>query len=131
MAFYLETSALVKLVLPEAESSALRAWVTGADSDLVASDLVRTELLRAVRSTDESSSGAAKVVLDGLVLFPFSPRILDAAGLLAPPELRSLGAIHLAAALALGDDLDGLVTYDLRLRQAAEAYGLTVLSPGA
>jgi hypothetical protein len=44
--------------------------------------------------------------------------------------LRSLDAIHLAAALDLGDDLDGLVTYDERLGEAARLNGITVLAPG-
>jgi len=46
-----------------------------------------------------------------------------------PPEVRSLDAIHLAAARLLDMDLDELVTYDDRMRQAAIAQGLTVSSP--
>jgi predicted nucleic acid-binding protein len=57
--------------------------------------------------------------------------LLDRAGDLEPPQLRSLDAIHLAAALALGPDLGVLLTYDERLREAASAQGLTVASPGA
>jgi predicted nucleic acid-binding protein len=55
--------------------------------------------------------------------------LLDRAGGLDPPELRSLDAVHLAAALALGPDLGIMFVYDVRLRQAAEACGLPVGAP--
>jgi len=53
----------------------------------------------------------------------------EAAGTLVPPDLRSLDAIHVAAALSLGDDLGDLVTYDARMVNAAEAQGVNVVSP--
>ena len=43
--------------------------------------------------------------------------------------LRSLDAIHLAAALELGDELDGIVSYDDRLSDAAELLGVAVIAP--
>jgi predicted nucleic acid-binding protein len=43
--------------------------------------------------------------------------------------LRSLDAIHLATARVLVPELDGLVTYDERLRKAATDAGLPVISP--
>ncbi len=46
-----------------------------------------------------------------------------------PLLLRSLDAIHLAAALELGDELDGIVTYDERLSDAAALLGVAVISP--
>jgi predicted nucleic acid-binding protein len=46
-----------------------------------------------------------------------------------PPQLRSLDAIHLAAALAIGDDLEAFICYDARLADAARAAGLTVVVP--
>ena len=52
------------------------------------------------------------------------------AGRLDPTTLRSLDALHLAAALDLGDDLDGLVTYDDRLAEAAALNGVPVTTPG-
>ena len=58
-------------------------------------------------------------------------RVFEQAGLLNPPALRSLDAIHLATALDLGHDLEGIVTYDTRLAEAAVHNGVTVVSPGA
>lgn len=56
--------------------------------------------------------------------------MLSAAGTLRPPELRTLDAIHLATAQALGADLGLFVAYDLRLLQAAEGLGLRTAMPG-
>ncbi len=63
-------------------------------------------------------------------LLRINNRILDAAGLLTPSELRLLDAIHLASAEQLGSDLRGIVTYDERLATAAAGRGLRVIQPG-
>ena len=55
--------------------------------------------------------------------------MFEHAALLGPTMLRSLDALHLSAALVLGDDLDGLVTYDDRLAQAATTNGIRVTAP--
>lgn len=129
MAHYLDTSALVKLVAREAETAALRKWLAAEERDVVASDLVRTELMRAVRRRDKAAAQAARAVLDGLTLLPLSADVFDTAGLLDPVDLRSLDAIHLASARTLGDDLEGIVTYDDRLARAAADYGLPTIAP--
>ncbi len=55
----------------------------------------------------------------------------DRAGTIQPSSLRTLDALHLAAAMTLGSDLSGLVAYDDRLCSAAQDLGLPVASPGA
>jgi predicted nucleic acid-binding protein len=55
--------------------------------------------------------------------------VLERAGGLRPANLRSLDAIHLVAALSLGDELDDVVTYDSRMFAAATAQGLNAVSP--
>lgn len=129
MAHYVDTSALVKLVVAEPETAALRAWLTEADRDLVASNLARTELLRAVRRATPDRVLQARAVLDSITLTDLSAPLFEQAGRLDPTTLRSLDAIHLAAALDLGDDLDGLVTYDDRLAEAARSNGIAVVAP--
>lgn len=57
MAYYLDTSALVKLVVTEAESASLRAWITKTEAVAVSSDLARTELARAVRRGSPHATG--------------------------------------------------------------------------
>lgn len=129
MAHYLDTSALVKLVVAEPESAALRAWLSEADRDPAACDLARTELLRAVRRSAPDRVLQARAVLDSLTLTEVTTSIFEEAGRLDPTGLRSLDAIHLAAALDLGDDLDGLITYDDRLAEAAQLNGIRVTAP--
>jgi len=114
-------------VVPEAETDALRRAVRG--EVLLASDLVRTELRRAVRRAAPLQGAVAESVLARLRLVRLDADVLDAAGRLDPPVLRSLDAIHLACALLLGAELDAFVTYDVRQAEAASAAGLTVSSP--
>ncbi len=129
MAFYMDTSALVKLVVAEAETEALRSWLVEEPREPVACDLARTELLRAVRCAAPDRVVQARAVLDAVTLVEVTTAIFEEAGRLDPTVLRTLDAVHVAAALALGDDLDGLVTYDDRLAVAAEANGIAVTSP--
>lgn len=126
----MDTSALVKLVLDEGQSDELRDWLSNQTA-VVTSDLSRTELLRAVRRQQPSLAVGAREVLDSLILLSLGSEIFDQAGRLNPAELRSLDALHLASALDLGDDLDGLVTYDHRLADAARSLGVQVYAPGA
>ena len=126
---YLDSSAIVKLVLPEPESLGLRDFLAG-DDDHVSSALARVEVLRTVRRVDsaENTLRDAEQVLERVSFVDLNEPLLADAASLKPPSLRSLDAIHLATALSL-DGLDALVTYDRRLRDAATDAGLTVASP--
>ncbi|GIG36328.1 type II toxin-antitoxin system VapC family toxin [Cellulomonas pakistanensis] len=126
--YYYDTSALAKLVVAEAESAALRAVMLEAVN--VSSDLARTELVRAVRRAVPDRVPLAHDVLTALDLVALTPEVMDAAGRLGPDALRSPDAVHVAAALTLGDELDALVTYDDRMAEAATRTGLHVLAPG-
>jgi predicted nucleic acid-binding protein len=129
VAWYLDTSALVKLVVAEPETPALTAWLRSADRRLVSSDLARTELLRAVRRSSPANLVQARAVLGAVDLLALHPALLEQAALLDPATLRTLDALHLASALALGDDLEGVVAYDERLVGAARSVGLTTHAP--
>ncbi len=134
--FYVDASALVKLVRDEPESDALRAFLT--DSDIVSSELVLTEVPRAIRRAAASDPrlaletliDRAGAALDGVALLPLGRDLLLAAGALAEPALRALDAIHVAAAVDLAP-LDGFVSYDERQAAAARLAGLRTVSPGS
>ncbi|MGI9016313.1 MAG: type II toxin-antitoxin system VapC family toxin [Euzebya sp.] len=131
MADYFDTSALVKLVIAEPETYALRTWIADrGDVPAATSDLARTELLRAVRRGAPELVGRAREVLESLTILALRPALFMTAGRLDPAELRSLDALHLASALDLGDDLDYVVTYDDRLAAVAHLHGLAVAHPG-
>lgn len=129
MAFYVDTSALVKLIVAEPETAALRGWLAAEEREPVACDLVRTELVRAVRRGAPDRLVLARSVLDAVTLLHVTTAMFEGAGRLDPLGLRSLDAVHLAAALDLGDELNGMVTYDERLAEAATANGVAVLAP--
>ncbi len=128
---YLDSSAFVKLVVAEPESAALvRAvarWPQRASATLV-----RTETIRALRRSGNSSQiPKARRLLRSVHMVHLEGPLLDRAGDLDPVDLGSLGAVHLAAALAIGEDLGIFFVYDTRLARAAELYGIAVASPSA
>lgn len=127
-ATYLDSSAVVKLVVAEPESSALRAHLRRR-RPLVSSALARTELLRALLPAGEIAVSRGRDVLRRLDLVRINDRILEAAGTLEPAHVRSLDAIHLATAQLLGADLGHVVTYDDRMADAARQLGLKTASP--
>ncbi|HEC08482.1 MAG TPA: PIN domain-containing protein [Acidimicrobiales bacterium] len=126
---YMDTSALVKLVVAEPETPALIRWLGDADRRPVACDLVRTELLRAVRRTDPDLSVRARAVLNLVTTVEVGTSVFEQAGRLDSPTVRSLDAIHLASALSFSDELEALVTYDNRLADAARANGVETVAP--
>lgn len=125
---YLDTSAFAKLVNPEAETMALREFLQHR-SLRVSSALLRTEMLRTAARHSQQRVAEARRQLRNVYLIDIDRVLLDQAGTLPPPEMRSLDSIHIAAALSLGDDLAELVTYDNRMVAAAESHGLLVRSP--
>lgn len=130
MAWYWDSSALVKLVVAEAQTDALLTWRSGlVDQSIVSCDLVRTEVPRAVRVRNPDAVAVAHEMLHGIYLLKVGSDVFDVAGRLAPASLRSLDAIHVAAALMLGDELDGIVCYDDRLASAARHNGVVVVAP--
>ena len=127
---YLDTSAIVKLVRPEAESRAL-AKRLAAPPWLVSSLLAQVEVGRAVTRFGRPASlvRAAIAVLDRIALRRIDRAIVSHAASLGPADLRALDAIHLATALSLGPRLTAVITYDTRLARAASSAGLVVESP--
>jgi len=129
VAFYLDTSAAVKLVVAERGSRALERWVETHADAVVSSDQLRTELLRATRRGAPDRMLRARAVLDSITILAMPVATFERAADLDPTLLRSLDALHLAAALELGDELDGMVTYDERLAEAAALHGIEVIAP--
>lgn len=127
-AAYLDSSAVVKLVIAEPESAALRRYVRRRRL-LVSSALARTEVLRALLAFGEVALAQGRRVLRTIELMRVNDRVFGAAGTLLPAEVRSLDAIHLATAQQLGDDLGAVVTYDVRMADAAAKLGLKTHSP--
>ncbi len=126
---YLDSSALVKLVVVEAESASLGSYLRAFSGRRASSALARVEVPRAVRAEGNWAVISARTLLGKFDLLAMPPDLLDEAADLAPAGLRSLDAIHLASALRLGPRLTALVGYDRRLTEAATALGLPVAAP--
>lgn len=127
MVWYLDTSAFLKLVVDEESSSAMRAWHSANDGPW-SSQLLCTEALRAadrlgvdLRSIEEA--------LDTVSLVLPSVATYASAGRMQPKGLRSLDALHLAVALEIGSDLEGMVVYDQGLAEAAHGASIEVVTP--
>jgi predicted nucleic acid-binding protein len=69
-------------------------------------------------------------VLASITLLRVDEPVLARAASFRDPLLRSIDAIHLAAALTMGDEPDSFITYDVRLARAAVKQRLRVKSPG-
>jgi predicted nucleic acid-binding protein len=131
--FYLDASALAKLVRSEPESAALRTFLDGAE--IVSSELVLAEIPRAIRRAAANRAmpvdrllKRAGELLDAIGLLPLERDTLIAAGMLPEPALRSLDAIHVATAVSAAP-LAGFVTYDERQGAAARLCGLRTVAP--
>lgn len=128
---YADTSALLKRVIIEPASADLRRVLLErkASGDVVvASSLAWLEVWRSLRRLRvgdlDSTAGTALVGVDEI---PLTDDILHRARRIGPDMLRSLDAIHLTSAVAVG--ASAVLTYDNRLADAAAVSGFEVLSP--
>ena len=129
MRWYLDTSAAIKLLVDERESADLAEYVDAAQQELVSALLLETELRRAVYRHELLTQEAVSAFLATLTLYDMPPSLYMEAGLIGGPNLSSLDALHVCAALRCG--ASAILTYDKRMGQAAAAVGLPVISPGA
>lgn len=131
MKLYLDSSAIVKLVQRETESTPLQRYLRrNKEAARVTSTLARVEVVRAVLSGGAAAVAHARRQLGRMYQVALDRELLDQAATLAPGvRLRSLDAVHLASAQMLGSDLHAVVTYDQRMADAAASLGLPVSTP--
>ena len=132
MPWYVDTSAFMKLAVAETRSHEMRVWADAVEERtgaLWSSDLLRVEALRSARRLSPEVLEATRDRLDRMAFISITTDTYQRAGELDPAVLRSLDALHLAAALTLGDDLDGILTYDERMTAAIHALGLKAHAP--
>jgi predicted nucleic acid-binding protein len=141
---YFDTCALLKLIREDANSPALGVFIDARpDTRWFSSELARAELVRTVRRINHDDRGRLidegrlraeleyiESLWERLDLIAVSTRVLNDAAAIEQPFLRTLDAIHLAAATSMRLSLSAFVTYDKKLATAAQQAGLTVLSPG-
>ena len=127
MNWYLDSSAILKLIFQEDESNALGRAIT---DQCVTSSISRIEVIRIVQQTNPESLGFAREELSKLILLPISEAVIRIAESFAGmATLRSLDAIHVASALLVHNSIEGLITYDSHMARNAREFGLVVQSP--
>ncbi|MGH4020376.1 MAG: type II toxin-antitoxin system VapC family toxin [Pseudonocardiaceae bacterium] len=140
---YLDSCALVKLVREEESSNALQDWLDErADELQLTSAVARAELLRAIRRNNYTEAGnlidadaleaeltEAAEVLAAVAHLAVDDEVLDRAGGINAPTIRTLDAIYLSSAAEFDPSDVAFVTYDRRLAAAATGAGLAVVAP--
>ena len=124
---YLDTSAFVKTVWNEAESAALGKKI--GDAELVSSALLSIEARRSTLRVGAHFMPRTDLLLAEVTLVELTPSLLESAGRLPDPTLRSLDAIHVATALLVRNEVDVVISYDRRMLAAAAAHGLPTAAP--
>jgi predicted nucleic acid-binding protein len=141
---YLDSCALVKLIITEKETTALETFLENRRSEMMSCQLALTEVIRVVRRSCYDSQRRLKVdqstldkrlttatsLLDRIDLIVVDRTIFIAAASFAlDPHVGSLDAIHLASAREVGPELSAFVTYDKPLARAAVSLNLPLAQP--
>ncbi|MBC7463553.1 MAG: type II toxin-antitoxin system VapC family toxin [Actinobacteria bacterium] len=127
MSWYLDSSAILKLVFKEPLSKALRSALSSAP---ISSTLARIEVMRVVQRTNPKDLVTARNAFAKLTFIPINESVIRIAeNFPDAPTLRSLDAIHIASALLVQSSIEGLITYDTNMAITAQEFGLKVLSP--
>lgn len=126
--YYLDSSAILKLIIKEAESDSLRKFI---NTKVITSAISRVEVIRTLSLNDESLIIAGQMVLEKFELMPLSRPILTIAENFSPQiTLRSLDALQVASVIFLSPMVKSLITYDKNMIKNAKALGISVVSPG-
>ena len=126
--WYIDSSAILKLIKPEKESAAL---IKRLPSLLISSRISRVEVARTIIRYEPDLLDATYDVLADIQMIPVEDAIVTIAENLPQfIDLRSLDSLHIASALAIKNVLKGIITYDKEMVIAAESLGFKTLSPG-
>jgi predicted nucleic acid-binding protein len=126
---YLDSSALVKLLFSEPESEALSSWLSArTEQPKLTSQVSVVEVVRTCRRVDAEVEPTARRLLASLDLVPVSQAVVEWATHVGT-SLSSLGAIQLATALTVAEDLGAFIAYDRRLLEVGESERLPATSP--
>ena len=129
MTWFLDSSAIVKLIVEESESKSLRTLLPAS---LVASRLSRLEVLRNVKRIEEKKLDRARERLNGFSYVEINEHVLrNAEEIAVALDIKSLDAIQAGSALFIKDVIDGVISYDKNLNEALTKLGIKVISPGA
>ena len=128
MSWYLDSSAILKLLIAEKESAALTDFI---NFTIKSSVLTRVEVIRTLHKIAPEKNPDAKEILAGIDVTPLNSAVLNIAeNFSSSITLRSLDALHVATVLFLEKTVEGLLTYDKQMIANAKLLGLKTISPG-
>ena len=128
MSWYVDSSALLKLLIVEKESVDLIDFI---DFTITSSVVTRVEVIRTLQKIAPEKVVEAQIILAGIDLTPVNSSILSVAENFSPSiSLKSLDAIHVATVIFLDKSVEGLVTYDKAMIKNAKELGIKTISPG-
>jgi uncharacterized protein len=128
---YVDSCTVIKLIIEEEHSAALVSYLSSATLEMISSELTRTEVCRTLIRIGQRERTRAETdaLLSKIAKLPVAG-IIDKAGDVPGPALRTLDALHLATAQMLGPAVTEFITYDERLAKAATEAGLPLTMPG-
>ena len=128
MSWYLDSSAILKLLIAEKESAALTDFI---NFTIKSSVLTRVEVIRTLHKIAPEKTADANEILTGIDVTPLNSAVLNIAeNFISSITLRSLDALHVATVLFLEKTVEGLLTYDKQMIANAKLLGIKTISPG-
>ena len=128
MTWFLDSSAIIKLIVEESESKSLRSFLP---TSIVASRISRLEVLRNINRIEQKKLDRAREKMNGLSYVEINEHVLKNAEEIALAlEIKSLDAIQAGSALFIKDLITGVISYDKNLNGALTRLGIKVISPG-
>lgn len=128
MRWYIDSSAIIKLIKPELETKALLQQLP---LSITTSQVSRVEVIRTINlNFAELLEDAYDILLDIPMVAVDHSVLLGAENLPAFIKLRALDSIHMATAFSMKSEIEGVITYDKEMVKAANALGFKTMSPG-
>lgn len=126
--WYIDSSAIIKLIKPEKESAALIKKLPNA---LITSRISRVEVARTIIRFEPDLLNYTYDVLADIQMVPVEDSIITIAeNLPRDISLRALDSLHIASALAIRNVIKGIISYDNEMNEAGRVLGFKTLSPG-
>ena len=128
MRWYIDSSAIIKLIKPELETKTLLQQLPRA---ITTSQISRVEVIRTINVNFAELLEDAYDILSDIPMIAVDHSVLLAAeNLPAFINLRTLDSIHIATAFSMKSEIEGVITYDKEMVKAASALGFKTMSPG-
>ena len=128
MSWYIDSSAILKLLISEKESIALAEFL---DAPVKTSEISRVEVIRSLNRISPEKIADGQAALSRFEMIPVNSSILILAeNFPAAITLKSLDALHFATVVFLNKTISGLITYDKAMIKNAKLLGIKVVSPG-